>query len=262
LKIPFRVDRPLKMQDVYVPLKVKGRRDAELIDALDAVGKYRRLMVLGQPGAGKSMLLKFLTLSYAENRLLNLTERPVAILLELYRVDVDADILVLLVKALEREDFPRATKFVEQGLEKGTVMLLLDELDEVGNAARSTIVQKLKDFLDRYEKCRVILTCRSQVYYNEFSEFDQTLEVVEFTDQQMRRFLAAWAMPPEKSIDQLMLTLQDRPRILELARNPLLLTIIAYLYCDTPFVLPHSRAEFYQKAIDILLETWDQRMSC
>jgi predicted NACHT family NTPase len=31
-------------------------------------------MVLGQPGAGKSMLLKFLTLSYAENRLLNVAE--------------------------------------------------------------------------------------------------------------------------------------------------------------------------------------------
>jgi hypothetical protein len=105
LKIPFRVDRPLKMQDVYVPLKVKGKRDAELVDALDAVGKHKRLMVLGQPGAGKSMLLKFLTLSYAENRLLNVAERPVAILLELYRVGVDSDLVALLVKALERDNF-------------------------------------------------------------------------------------------------------------------------------------------------------------
>ncbi|KAM3099162.1 hypothetical protein ACKFKG_04105 [Phormidesmis sp. 146-35] len=31
-----------------------------------------------------------------------------------------------------------------------------------------------------------------------------------------------------------------------------------YLYCDTPFVLPHSRSEFYQKSTDILLESWDQ----
>ena len=43
-----------------------------------------------------------------------------------------------------------------------------------------------------------------------------------------------------------------------LARNPLLLTIIAYLYTDTPFVLPHSRAEFYTKATDVLLELRDQ----
>jgi hypothetical protein len=42
-----------------------------------------------------------------------------------------------------------------------------------------------------------------------------------------------------------------------LARNPLLLTIIAYLYTDTPFVLPHSRTAFYDKSLAVLLEQWD-----
>ena len=42
----------------------------------------------------------------------------------------------------------------------------------------------------------------------------------------------------------------------KLARNPLLLTIIAYLYTDTPFILPHSRAEFYQQSSDVLLRQW------
>ncbi|NJK53227.1 MAG: hypothetical protein HC936_11235 [Leptolyngbyaceae cyanobacterium SU_3_3] len=204
------------------------------------------------------MLLKYLTLSEAEERL-QLPDRPVAVLLELYRLSEGSEILPQLVKALEREDFPHGEGFLQQALEKGTIFLLLDGLDEVGSAARSSVIQKLKDFLDTYEKCRFVMTCRSQVYGGEFGDrVDRTLEVVEFTDVQMRRFLKAWAMPPEKSINQLMQTLRDRPRILELARNPLLLTIIAYLYCDTPFVLPHSRSEFYQKSTDILLESWDQ----
>jgi NACHT domain len=258
LKIPFRVDRPLKMQDVYVPLKVKGSQNYDLIDANQAVSQYRRLMVTGKPGSGKSMLLKYLTLSEAEGRL-QLPDQPVAVLLELFRLSDGSEILPQLVKALEREDFPHGEKFLQQALEKGTILLLLDGLDEVGSAARSSVIQKLKDFLDTYEKCRFVMTCRSQVYRGEFSDrVDRTLEVIEFTDVQMRRFLKAWAMPPEKSIDQLMQMLRDRPRILELARNPLLLTIIAYLYCDTPFVLPHSRSEFYQKSTDILLESWDQ----
>ncbi|MCY7277793.1 MAG: NACHT domain-containing protein, partial [Phormidesmis sp. CAN_BIN44] len=259
LKIPFRLDRPLKMQDVYVPLKVKGSQNYDLIDAFQAVSQHKRLMVTGQPGSGKSMLLKYLTLSEAEGRLVNLPDQPVAVLLELYRLSDGSEILPQFVKVLEREDFPHGENFLQQALEKGTILLLLDGLDEVGSAARSQIIQKLKDFLDTYEKCRFVMTCRSQVYRGEFSDrVDRTLEVVEFTDVQMRRFLKAWAMPPEKSIDQLMQTLRDRPRILELARNPLLLTIIAYLYCDTPFVLPHSRSEFYQKSTDILLESWDQ----
>nr|WP_284525979.1 hypothetical protein [Microcystis panniformis] len=76
----------------------------------------------------------------------------------------------------------------------------------------------------------------------------------------MRRFLQAWKseMPPDKSVEQLIQTLRARPKIMALVRNPLLLTIIAYLYTDTPFVLPHSRAEFYTKATDVLLELRDQ----
>ena len=43
---------------------------------------------------------------------------------------------------------------------------------------------------------------------------------------------------------------------MQLAGNPLLLTIIAYLYTDTAFVLPHSRAKFYSEATQVLLEQW------
>jgi hypothetical protein len=43
-----------------------------------------------------------------------------------------------------------------------------------------------------------------------------------------------------------------------LARNPLLLTIIAYLFTDTDFVLPHSRTEFYEQASDVLLRQWKE----
>ena len=126
---------------------------------------------------------------------------------------------------------------------------------------RSHVVRCLKDLLDKYEKCRAIMTCRTAVYNNEFVHIvEQTLEIVEFTDQDIRRFLQAWKsqMPPDKSVEQLIKTLRDRPKIMALARNPLLLTIIAYLYTDTPFVLPHSRAEFYTEATDILLKSRDQ----
>src|SRR5262249_33335380 len=68
-------------------------------------------------------------------------------------------------------------------------------------------------------------------------------------------------MPEGKSADQLVATLADRPRILALARNPLMLTIIAYLYVDTQIILPHSRAEFYRRATFILLEEWKEKQN-
>lgn len=267
LNIPFRPHRPLEMREIYVSLKAFKASDRSLIEAENAVQKYRRLVVKGAPGSGKSMLLKYLALSYSEGRFKNLSDRPVPIVLELNRLN-EANLTVEkleqhLVAACDRHNFPKANRFISQGLKDGRLLLLLDGLDEVSSGVRSSVVRCLKDFLEleNYKKCRVIITCRTAVYHNEFVDnTEETLEIDEFSDQQMRRFLQAWKseMPPEKSVEQLIQNLRAKPKIMALARNPLLLTIIAYLYTDTPFVLPHSRAEFYTKATDVLLELRDQ----
>ena len=268
LKIPFRPNLPLAMREIYVPLKVAGSGSVANIEAFEAVKTHRRLMVTGAPGSGKSMLLKSLILAYAEDRLFSQKEDVTPILLELNRLsDSTLSIEQHLVEALGRDDFIKATWFVKQGLKNGNLMLLLDGLDELNGNDRPQVVKRIKEFLDKDgkdkdgKKCRVIITCRTQVYNQEFhQETDQVLEIVEFSDQQIRRFLGAWKseMPAEKSVEQLIQTLRERPRIMALARNPLLLTIIAYLYTDTTFILPHSRSEFYQQATEILLEKWDQ----
>jgi energy-coupling factor transporter ATP-binding protein EcfA2 len=267
LNIPFRPHRPLEMREIYVSLKAFKASDRSLIEAENAVQKYRRLVVKGAPGSGKSMLLKYLALSYSEGRFKNLSDRPVPILLELNRLN-EANLTVEkleqhLVAACDRHNFPKANRFISQGLKDGRLLLLLDGLDEVSSGVRSSVVRCLKDFLEleNYKKCRVIITCRTAVYHNEFVDnTKETLEIDEFSDQQMRCFLQAWKseMPTEKSVEQLIQNLRAKPKIMALARNPLLLTIIAYLYTDTPFVLPHSRAEFYTKATDVLLELRDQ----
>lgn len=263
LKIPFRPGLPLPMREIYVPLKVAGSGIVANIEAFEAVKTHRRLMVTGAPGSGKSMLLKSLILAYAEDRLFSQKEDITPILLELNRLsDSTLSIEQHLVEALGRDDFLKATWFVKKGLKDGNLMLLLDGLDELNSNDRFQAVTRIKEFLDTNgEKCRVIITCRTQVYNQEFNqETNQVLEIVEFSDQQIRRFLGAWKleMPADKSVEQLIQTLRERPRIMALARNPLLLTIIAYLYTDTTFILPHSRSDFYQQATDILLEKWDQ----
>ena len=261
LHVPFRPDRPLEMRKVYVPLKVAGTSDKAQIDAYEAVAEYRKLMVTGPPGSGKSMLLKHIALSYAEDRLLE-GEKPIAIFLELHRLsDPQKSLKQHLVEALARDHFPNAERFVSQGLERGKLMLLLDGLDEVNSSERPRVVLEIRDLLDYLDehRCRVIITCRTAIYEGQFDDrMDRRLEVVEFNGREIRQFLGAWAseMPKHKSVEQLMQTLGDRPRIMALAHNPLLLTIIAYLYTDTPFVLPHSRADFYQEATNILLDKW------
>ncbi len=235
------------------------------------IKKYNRLAIKGQPGAGKTLLLKYLVLSWAREKFKSSSNEYVPILLELYRLnEIETSALNMkvlkqkLVEALDRDDFPKANSFVERNLEKGKLFLLFDGLDEVKSLIRPQVVQAINDLLDKYDKCRAIITCRVAVYRNDYANWaDKTLDIKEFSDRQMRLFLEAWKseMPPDKSIDQLIQTLRDRPLIMELARNPLMLTIVAHLYTQPAFVLPQSRSDFYQESTHILLNQWQNNFN-
>ncbi|NEP77205.1 MAG: NACHT domain-containing protein [Okeania sp. SIO3B3] len=270
LKIPFRPNRPLSLQEIYVDLQFLEKANNEPIN-FSEIKKYNRLAIKGQPGSGKTLLLKYLVLSWAREKLNSSSNEYVPILLELYRLnEIEISALNMevlkqkLVEALNRDDFPKANSFVERNLEKGKLFLLFDGLDEVKSLIRPQVVQAINDLLDTHDKCRAIITCRAAVYRNDFAEsVEKTLDIKEFSDRQMRLFLEAWKseMPPDKSIDQLIQTLRDRPLIMELARNPLMLTIVAHLYTQPAFVLPQSRSDFYQESTHILLNQWQNNFN-
>lgn len=260
LKIPFRPNRPLKMRDVYVPLQIAGVANQDKVDALQAIRDFRQLVVLGTPGSGKTMFLRHMAFLFSQARWAK--DQPVPVFLELNRLNSSSLTLFnQLVQVLEVNDFPDADRFLRAFLERGKLLILLDGLDEVSSQARERVVTQIKDLLKKYHDNRFVITCRTQIYHDEFSDIsNRKVEVAEFSDHQIHRFLSAWEpeMPGGKSVEQLLRTLRERPQIMALARNPLMLTMIAYLYTDTPFVLPHSRAEFYEQSTGLLLDKWDQ----
>jgi hypothetical protein len=84
-KIPFGTERYLDMAKIYVPLKIKEKGDSargkknnassdykenvenEEIESLDTLVRFKRIVIVGAPGAGKSMFLRHITLFYAQN---------------------------------------------------------------------------------------------------------------------------------------------------------------------------------------------------
>jgi hypothetical protein len=261
--VPFRPERPLSLFEIFVPLKMSGASNRQTVDALEAFSSSRRLMIKGPPGAGKSMLLRKVALELAESGFRRLPDANIPIVLPLHRLgSSEKSLNDHIVELLERNRFPRGTQFVGKALENGWLFLLLDGLDEVSEQGRPAIVQKIKDFIQKYRDCRYALTCRSAVYQEDFADtLTDCFDILEFTDQQIWNFLHGWDkdLPQSKSIPQLVSALRDRPSIMALARNPLMLTIIAHLYCDTEyFILPHSRSEFYKESSDILLQRWQK----
>jgi hypothetical protein len=256
LKIPFR-DQPLHMRQVYVPLKVTEAGSTSALDAAEAIRANRKLMVRGSPGSGKSMLLRSILLSWADGRLSGIPEDPIPVLIELGRLNSTATTLEQQIAAsFDLHGFPKAEPFLSRALEQKGLLLLLDGLDEVNAPERGRVVTAVRDLLNKTD-CRAIITCRTQVYKDEFAAtVDKTLEVAEFKDQDIVRLLRAWKewMRPDQSVEQLMQTLHERPRILAMARNPFMLTMVAYLYADRNVALPHSRTEFYREATQQLLD--------
>ncbi|MGW0710952.1 NACHT domain-containing protein [Streptomyces sp. NPDC002643] len=292
--VSFQIDDDLKlpMESVYVPLR-GARTDGTPGELAADLRAERHSVVLGVPGSGKTMLLRHQVLMWARQRIrdphhpdaigspdgqatpgrraprprVDLGElRDIPVLLELHRLNKAPELTLEqhIVQHFARHDFPGADKWVARALDRGDLALYFDGLDEVSSDLRPRAVELLKEFVERYPSCRTVVTCRVAVYEGWFAEpFGQTLRVRDFDEHLIRRFLNGWpwrtatAAERTRTVDQVLGALRDTPQIMSLARNPLLLTMIAYLYdfvyAHTDQVLPHTRAEFYRQVIDSLL---------
>jgi hypothetical protein len=266
---PFDRRQELPMRDVYVPLRitniatVRSTSEEDSGEAYLAIRGTTRAVVVGPPGAGKSMLLRHSLLLWASQRQGHRVPRrgTVPILIELHRANsADVSVRDLAVAALAGPRFPDARAFVDRALADARLELLLDGLDEVSPDRRVKLVEQIDQFASAYSDCRIVVTCRTAVYRDELAaRFPDVFHIAEFDDRLIRRFLLAWPeLPDRPAVDALMAVLHDAPRIRALAGNPLLLTMIAYLfgrgYGGHNQVLPHNRAEFYQRVVSTMLD--------
>jgi HEAT repeat protein len=113
-----------------------------------------------------------------------------------------------------------------------------------------------------YPACPVIVTVREAAYrYRPQLPGFNELEVVEFHPEDIWEFVKNWfdgdkTMRREDKVTDLKIRLERSPRIMELASNPLLLSLIVMVY-ERHLDLPESRARLYEKCVNILLTEWD-----
>lgn len=156
--------------------------------------------------------------------------------------------------------------FFDYWLEDGRALILLDGLDEVAeDAKRYQVVQRIENFLGQYNQNRAIITSRPAGYKRDFfktQEFPH-YQLQPFNDDQIEEFINRWydSRVPDKAEAErrkqsLRTALSDNPRIQLLARNPLMLTIIALIHRYQAH-LPKERYKLYDKAVETLLTSWD-----
>ncbi|MDJ0556732.1 MAG: HEAT repeat domain-containing protein [Microcoleaceae cyanobacterium MO_207.B10] len=156
--------------------------------------------------------------------------------------------------------------FFEHWLEDGRALILLDGLDEVAESGkRYDVVRRIENFLGQFDRNRAIITSRPAGYRRDFfrtAEFPH-YQMQPFDDEKISTFINNWydsrfkdKVEAERRKESLQKALDDNDRIKLLARNPLLLTIIALIH-RYQAVLPKERHRLYNKAVETLLISWD-----
>ncbi len=252
----------------------------------------RRLVLLGEPGAGKSTVLRELALLLA----LRITGQPVSIpgwpddavpvpvyvplgrvpaLLQRHADDASAALRQAIGDALEGEHNVRAglRAFLTPALRAGGVILLFDGLDELPVAARPPVAQAIRRLAcdvaaPMLVTSRVLPYRESTAWQLPEDEGWRVCTVQPLAFGQVRVFIRQWYaaladprsdLTPEKATKRahdLIAQLEQRPELAPLIRSPLLLTMLAILHYNTDDV-PRDTARLYEECVQLLLERWE-----
>jgi len=239
-----------------------GRVKEERVEGLTAVRDKRQLMILGRPGAGKTTFLK--RLATLCNRGEFLPERvPFFVTLKEFAETINQPGLLNFIAHYLSPQIEMAA--VDQLLTQGRGLVLLDGLDEVLEAEHDRVLREIEAFSRRYGTSTIVITCRIAAREYVFQQFTE-VEMADFSDAQIQDFADKWFKhkEPDKldeagksTVGQLFWqAVENREPIKELAANPLLLTLLC-LEFEESSEFPQSRAELYERGLNILLSKWD-----
>ncbi|WP_416972325.1 NACHT domain-containing protein [Streptomyces sp. 4F14] len=227
---------------------------------VDALNRYRRIVVVGDPGAGKTTMLRHLALRLATDT----SQLPAYV--ELFRFVESGNPSLLDYLADHWSDhygFDGSRDYLTDKLADGTAVLLLDGLDEVlggenaqdAETAYRRVTAEIARLATRFPRALIATTCRRQGWRGGLPQF-QVLEALDFEWPQIETFVANWFGTADRRRAGLVRALSANGRLQTLAANPLLLSLIAIVY-ERDLELPERRAALYQRCVEVLLREWD-----
>jgi formylglycine-generating enzyme required for sulfatase activity/energy-coupling factor transporter ATP-binding protein EcfA2 len=164
------------------------------------------------------------------------------------------------------------TPHLKKQLQTEGGILLLDGLDEVDKAAtsRDPLKRHIEQFARDFPKVRVVVTSRPYAYGSgwELTGF-QVTRLLSFSNEQIKAFIEQWytvmgqvdgTLGSEKAKsygDGLVRQVENNRNLREMARHPLLLTMMVYIHRGREGgALPQRREELYELSVVLLLDLW------
>lgn len=214
-------------------------------------------VLLGGPGAGKSTVVRKMIMDTLEREM-----RRVPFLVRLREYDPEESLEDVLIRTITTSRIPNAQILLAERLQLGRVLCVLDGLDEVRPHLHKKVCDQINAFYHRrFESpnhSQLLVTCRKEAYRSRPLDIPQVCEVRPLTDQQIARFADRWPLtfPEGKSPKTFLRELEGTPRILDLARSPLLLVGGLMQYTESNVGIPEQRAQYLERIAQWLLSDW------
>lgn len=278
------MSQPIGLNDIYTKVnileKITGRRGKEIselllectrenfdhiglsriteerVPGLNVIKKYANLIILGKPGAGKTTFLRHSAIECILGEFLN---KLVPIFVTLKDLASAANQVTLLEYVNQQTAECGVTSAQIAGLlNQGRVLFLLDGLDEVQEKDSLKIFKEIRELSNQFSNNHFVITCRIAAKEYTLEKFTE-VEVADFDESQIQTFVIKWFKAKDSDLDQQFLQrLKENKPILELASNPLLLTLLCLEFEDAGD-FPNDRAELYKRATNTLLRKWDAK---
>ncbi len=264
----------------------------------DALARAQKLVILGEPGAGKTISLRFIALMLAYGSggatRLGLEAPYIPLMVRLAdfaqalkktpALSLDKFLLQLVEQA---HTIPRLGEVMRLALEKGACMVLLDGLDEVGDdpvrgrSLRQQVLKGVQQFADRWcsdpeeRPNRLVVTSRLEGYWDDSLH---GLEYVQLSPLQppdeIEAFLLRWYTAHEQAHDPELAPAEAHTRAGQRLADLLpcvlewpsvrrlatnpLLLTILALIHENVGKLPNRRIRLYEISAQTLIESWRQ----
>ena len=228
----------------------------DIESGLDAVEEFQKLVVWGKPGAGKTTFMKYLAMSCLGDRFHGELV-PIFVQLRFYAaIKGEPSLQEYIWDEFEKRDV--AGDVVKRLLKEGRTLILLDGLDEVKKEDDRRVKQDIDQFSRDWLKNRFAITCRIAAREYQFEKFTE-VEVADFDDGQIETFVNNWFRERDESkAERLLEKLKENEPVKELAKSPLLLTLLC-LVLDKTNNLPEKQYKLFKEGLDILVKIWDEK---
>lgn len=163
-------DKPVKLEEVYINLRLKCSNEEISDKSLIYAPRRSRSVVVGTGGTGKSMIMRYLFLKSVD-----LHDGKIPIFVELRNlVTPDGKLIPLFEysrEAIQVRGAATPLDVFRHGLEKGFYSLFLDGFDEIDPDHRGLVEQEILGLADKYPGCPIILSGRPDDRFSSWTEF-------------------------------------------------------------------------------------------